>query len=244
MGIGSKLKFTSLDIVGTANSVLEKVPDSLLATTPPPPVEIEATAGVKFTLPDRLFRFIFAEAERNNLAIMPIPYLADQEKYKRQLSMLFPAGKELTQAFNGMALGNVAISDKINDYTFLVTDLKMKWDSDYQSFVSTNNQVGLISINGEPVNKRLEAYVQYSMPSIGGDRFYYYFKFPSQIFYYFGFKQGVLEMYSNDSAFMDAAAKMKKSELVVRQAGGDTYEILIETAGRANAFVRRVKASK
>ena len=57
-------------------------------------------------------------------------------------------------------------------------------------------------------------------------------------------QQGVLEIYSNDSGFMDAAAKMKKSELVVRQAGGETYEILIESASRANAFVRRIKAAK
>jgi hypothetical protein len=118
----------------------------------------------------------------------------------------------------------------------------MKWDMDYQSFVSTQPQIGLVSINGTPINKRIEGYVEYKMPGVGGDRFYYYLKFPSQIFYYFGFRQGVLEVYSNDSQFMDAAAKMKSKELVTKMSDGRTYEILLQTASRANMFVRRVKA--
>lgn len=244
LGIADKLEFTSLDAVGMASTSFVDVPDSLRAQTPPPPLEVDAMTGVKFSLPERLFRYVLAEAEANNLSMTAIPYLADQEKYKKQLSMLFPTGKELNEAFNGMALGKVELPSKINDYTFLVTDLKMKWDMDYQSFVSTSPNVGLISVNGKPVNKRIEAYVEYKMPSVGGDRFYYYFKFPSQIFYYFGYKQGVLEIYSNNPQFMDAAAKMKKSELVTKMPGGETYEILVETASRSNMFVRRVQAAR
>ena len=239
-----KLKFTSLDAVGTIESSFVEVPDSLRGKTPPPPVEIEIMSGVRFTLPDRLFRYIMGEVERNSLSLQAIPYLANQEKYKKQLSMLFPDSKELNEGFASMALGRIDLPKKVNDYTILLSDLKMKWDMDYQSFVSTNPQVGVVSINGEGVNRRMEAYVEYKMPGIGGDRFYYYLKFPSQIFYYFGFKQGVLEVYSNDSQFMDAASSMKKNELVVKMSGGETYEILVETASRANMFVRRVKAVK
>lgn len=238
-----ELKYTSLDAVGTIESAFVEVPDSLRGQTPPPPVQIEVMSGLKFILPDRLFRFILAEVERNALSLDAIPYLAKQEKYKKQLTMLFPnAGKDLQDAFASMALGRVDLPKKVNDYTILLADLKMKWDMDYQSFVSTDNKIGVISINGEPVNRRMEGYVEYKMPSIGGDRFYYYLKFPSQIFYYFGFKQGILEVYSNDSQFMDTASSMKKNEMVVKMPDGNTYEILIETASRANMFVRRIKA--
>jgi hypothetical protein len=41
---------------------------------------------------------------------------------------------------------------------------------------------------------------------------------------------------------MDAASSMKKNELVIKMPDGNTYEILIETASRANMFVRRIKA--
>ena len=243
LGIADKLEFTSLDAVGSATTSFVDVPDSLRSQTPPPPLEVDIMTGVKFILPERLFRYVVAEAEANNLSMTAIPYLADQEKYKKQFSMLFPEGKELTEAFNDMALGKVELPSKMNDYTLLLTDLKMKWDMDYQSFVSTAQDVGLVSINGKAINKKIEAYVEYKMPSVGGDRFYYYFKFPSQIFYYFGYKQGVLEIYSNNPQFMDAAAKMKNSELVTKMPGGETYEILIETASRSNMFVRRVQAS-
>lgn len=243
LGLCSELEFTSLDAVGTANTEFLDIPDSLRAQTPPAPFELDIMSGVKFILPDRLFRFITAEIERNNLSTTLIPYLADKEKYKKQFSMLFPNKQELSQIYSGVDLGKVEIPDKLNDYTILLADLKMKWDMDYQSFVSTSPQIGLVSINGVPVNRRIEGYVEYKMPGVGGDRFYYYLKFPSQIFYYFGFKQGVLEVYSNDTQFMDAASKMKSNELVTKMPGGDTYEILIETATRANMFIRRVKAS-
>jgi hypothetical protein len=42
---------------------------------------------------------------------------------------------------------------------------------------------------------------------------------------------------------MDAAASMKGKELVTKMPDGNTYEILIQTASRANMFIRRVKAA-
>lgn len=243
MGLCDQLEYTSLDAVGTATTKFLDVPDSLRAETPPAPFELELMAGVKFIFPDRLFRFIEAEVERNNLTSTLIPYLADKDKYKMQFSTLFNGKPGLSEILNGVEGGAVTFPNKVNDYTILLTDLKMKWDMDYQSFVSTSPQIGLVSINGTPINKRIEGYVEYKMPGVGGDRFYYYLKFPSQIFYYFGFRQGVLEVYSNDSQFMDAAASMKGKELVTKMPDGNTYEILIQTASRANMFIRRVKAA-
>ncbi|HKK75195.1 MAG TPA: hypothetical protein VJ953_08995 [Saprospiraceae bacterium] len=243
LGLCDDLEYTSLDVVGTANTRFLDVPDSLRAETPPAPFELEIMSGVKFIFPDRLFRFIEAEVERNNLTSTLIPYLADKDKYKKQFSTLFAGKPGLPEILNGVEGGAVSFPNKVNDYTILMTDLKMKWDMDYQSFVSTSPQLGLVSINGTPINKRIEGYVEYKMPSVGGDRFYYYLKFPSQIFYYFGFRQGVLEVYSNDSQFMDAAANMKSKELVTKMPDGNTYEILIQTASRANMFIRRVKAA-
>lgn len=243
LGLCDELQFTSLDAVGTATTEFLDIPDSLRAETPPAPFEMEIMSGVKFTFPERFFRYIMAEVERNNLTTTLVPYLADPGKYKKQLAMLFPNTQELNQALSNVDQGKIVLPSKMNDYTILLTDLKMKWDVDYQSFVSTSPQIGLVSINGEPINRRIEGYVEYKMPGVGGDRFYYYLKFPSQIFYYFGYKQGVLEVYSNDTQFMDAAAKMKGNELVTKMQGGETYEILIETASRANMFIRRVKAS-
>lgn len=243
LGLCDQLEYTSLEVVGTATTRFLDVPDSLRAETPPAPFEMEVMSGVNFIFPERLFRFIEAEVERNNLTSTLIPYLSDKKKYKMQFSTLFEGAPGLTEILNGVEGGVVNFPNKVNDYTILLTDLKMKWDMDYQSFVSTNPQIGLVSINGTPINKRIEAYVEYKMPSVGGDRFYYYLKFPSQIFYYFGFRQGVLEVYSNDSQFMDAAAKMKTNELVTKMPDGNTYEILIQTASRANMFIRRVKAT-
>ena len=243
LGIAGDLKYTSLDAYGSIETVLPPdIPDSLRAETPPPPVTVDALAGVNFILPERLFRYVLAEVERNTLSLNPTPYLANQEKYKKQFSMMFPGTPGLTESFNGFALGKFELPKAAKKHTILVSDLKMKWDMDFQTWVSTSPKVGLVSINGAPINRQVDAFIEYKMGAVGGDRFYYYLKFPSQIYYYFGFKQGVLEVYSNDTQFMDACEKMKKTELVTKMPGGDTYEILVETANRANMFVRRVRA--
>jgi hypothetical protein len=81
------------------------------------------------------------------------------------------------------------------------------------------------------------------MPSNDDDRIYLYLKLPNDIYYYFGYKQGILEMTSNDSRFMDEGAKMKKPELVLKMEDGENFELQFVDNNRAQAFVQRVKAA-
>jgi hypothetical protein len=90
----------------------------------------------------------------------------------------------------------------------------------------------------------LEAYVEYKMPSNEDDRLYLYIKSPSELFYFFGFKQGIMSITSNNPEFMDALGGMKSKELITKMDDGNTYEIQAVDVGSARLFLNRVKAAQ
>ena len=119
----------------------------------------------------------------------------------------------------------------------------MKWHEDYQSFVSTSKENGLISVAGDQLNQTIECYVEIKMPSAtGDDRLYIYLKSPSGLFYFFGFKQGILNITSNNTVFMQQLEGMKVKDLVLKMDDGETYEILPVEPSSANVFLRRIQA--
>ena len=109
--------------------------------------------------------------------------------------------------------------------------------------MSTSKENGLISINGESLNKTVECYVEIKMPSAEkDDRLYVYLKSPSGLFYFFGFKGGILSINSNNTVFMQQLEGMKASELITKMPDGETYEIQAVDANSANLFLRRIQA--
>lgn len=241
--LGSGLEFVEIDAVGTARTAFQDVPDSLLLQTPPAPVDGSFTAGVTFPIPDKLLKIMENEIQSASFGGNAIPYLSDIERYKKDFTALFPESKDLKEALQTLGGGLFSLPQKINPYTFLFTGLEMTWDKDYQSFVTTTPKAGLVSLAGEPLNKQLEIYMEIKMPTNQDDRLYFYVKLPNSIYYYFGYKQGILEINSNDNRFMDEAADLKKGDLIQKMGNGETYEIQVQEAGRATMFLRRVQAA-
>jgi hypothetical protein len=99
-------------------------------------------------------------------------------------------------------------------------------------------------MNGESFNKVVTGYVEFKMPTADDDdRVYVHLKSPSQLFYFFGYKQGILSVTSNNPAFMEALQAMKAKDLVMKMPDGETYEIQAVDLTTANQFVRRVEAA-
>ena len=79
------------------------------------------------------------------------------------------------------------------------------------------------------------------MPSNEDDRVYIYIKSPSQLWYYFGYKQNILEVVSNSTKFNETLAGLKDKERIFKMDDGESFEIKAVQAARAQAFVRRVQ---
>ncbi|MBK9491562.1 MAG: hypothetical protein IPO07_24275 [Haliscomenobacter sp.] len=243
LNIGSALKYVSVDAAGSILGEFTNIPDSLIGKTPPPPVDIDVLAGLSMRIPEKLMRIMQNEVEAAGFGSETVNYLTDLPYYQRRLSMMLPADPDVDKAITELNSGLFELPKKFNPYSFLLSGLKMRWDMDYQSFVSTKDKIGLVSMNGQPVNKVITSYVEFKMPSNDDDRIYFYLKLPNDIYYYYGYKQGILEITSNDSRFMDEANKMKKTELVLKMEDGENFEIQMVDNNRAQAFVQRVKVA-
>ncbi|MEM6965834.1 MAG: hypothetical protein AAF573_13790, partial [Bacteroidota bacterium] len=107
-----------------------------------------------------------------------------------------------------------------------------------------NDQIGLISVKGEEVNITLKAFIEFKMPASGDDRFYMYIKSPSDTYYFFGYKGGIMNIVSNNTKFNDLVIDLKKKDRIIKMEDGETVELQYVEPSTAERFVRRIQASK
>ncbi len=253
--LGSGLKYVTIDAAGIAKTAFlpivenpELVSDtaSLIAPmrdeTPEMPLTAELMLGVQFKLPDQLLKILYNDITSSFDASI-VTYLTDVNFYKKAASEIFPNNTEVETAIIGMSSGYLDIPKKHNPYTFVFSRAKMKWNSEYQSFLTTDPKIGITSINGEPIHKMLTCYIECRMPSNEDDRLYIYIKTSSELIYFFGYRQGILSVTSNNSSFMDALNAIKAKDLVFKMPDGETYEIQPVELSDAQLFLRRMQAA-
>ncbi len=261
--LGTGLQYVSIDAAGVMESRYEEIVNQeelIISDTasliPNPsqqgmqqevqryPIEAEFMSGVELIIPDKLLKIMSNDIQSMSFDAKPIVYLTDLAFYREALANLLPEGEDAQRAISTLGNGVLDIPEKINPYTFLFSRLPMKWDAEYQSFVSKDKDVGVVSIDGEPLNKVLESYIEYKMPTNEDDRLYIYIKSPSTFFYFFGFKQGIMSITSNNPEFMEALGGMKSKDLITKMDDGNTYEIQPVDEGTARRFVNRVKVAQ
>ncbi len=241
--LGSALKHISIEAAGTVKTEFGKmIVDTLLGISAMnSKTSIETLLGIKLIIPDNLMKIMLNDFKASTFDATPIIYAKDMRFYRMAASNFFPQNEEMKKAIDGIALGSFAVPKKQNDYTFLFSKTPMVWDVDYQSFVATKEKLGLISMGGEMLNTNITAYIEAKMPTNSDDRLYVYLKSPSQLYYFFGYKQGIMNVVSNNTRFMEELLGLKDKDRIVKS-GEDTYEIQAVEPSTANAFVNRAKA--
>ncbi len=244
--LGSGLKNVKVEAAGTIKTQFgDMVVDSVLGTAAmSSKIDMEAMLATRFIVPDKLLDIMNTDFKSSTFDATPIVYAKDMNFYRRAISELFPAGDEIRKAIDGISLGSLVLPKKLNQHTFLFDKVPLVWDSDYQSFVSSKSKLGLCSIQGEMLNTIVTAYIEVKMPTNDDDRLYVYIKSPSQMYYFFGYRQGILNLASNNTRFMDELLKMKDKEKIIKLPDGETYEIQPVEPSTAQAFVNRVEAAK
>ncbi len=208
---------------------------------PAPIVEMKMMAGIKMSIPEKFLKAIADDIISSAFATPNVSYLTDLGFYKMAASQVFPDNAEIREALAFMSSGYLEIPKKFNAFDFLFSRLEMVWDPEYQSFVNKTKKLGLSSINGEPINKMIEGFIEFKMPSNEDDRLYIYLKSPSGYFYYIGFKQGIMDMTSDNPRFNEELLKMKKKDLIFKLANGEQMEIQPVEQSTARLFLRRMQ---
>ncbi|MEM8525950.1 MAG: hypothetical protein AAGG68_15030 [Bacteroidota bacterium] len=242
--LGYGLKYISAKTAGFMKTQI--IPKTIADTFAMPnyPVDAELMAAIDLIVPDKLMDIMIKDFQSSSYDAQAINFLKEPNFYRKATAELFPQNKEVLEAMKEINRGTLNLPSRYNDHTFVFGKLPMKWDADYQSFVTKGSRVGLVSINGELFNYVYKGYVEFKMLANGDDRLYIYLESPTGMSYYFGFKQGIMSITSSNTAFIQAAEALKSKELVQKMDDGETYEIQLVSPGTANMFVNRVRAAQ
>jgi hypothetical protein len=208
-----------------------------------PPATVNIMAAIDLILPEPLIEIMATDLISGSYAAPGLGVNATVPFTTAGVETLFPQGPEREAALAGLPTGNLDLPPTINRHTFLFSDIKMQWNQEYQSFVSTETMNGLATIGGRPFSKRVASYLEVKMTTGGEDRLYLYIKSPSESYYFFGFKDGILNVVSNNARFMDEFRDTNPREMVLEMDDGRTYEILEVTTGTASTFLRRMQTA-
>ncbi len=247
--IGEFLKYQKVTAAGTAKSSYSKLnaaaaSDSTGAGGYAFEITAEMIAGIDLVLPEKLLKMMAKDFKSSSFEAEPLIYATKSEFYKRAVAEFVPeTGKNFKDVAAGLNVGAFDLPKKMNKFSLFFSHLPMKWDPDYQSFVSSNPKIGLYSINGEPINKAITGFVEFKMPTTDDDRLYIYLKSPSGYYYFVGFKDGILNIVSDNLDFNDAVINLKKKEAVVKMGDDEYYEIVSVEPSSASMFARRVQAT-
>lgn len=297
LNIGSELKYMKLTTAGRLKSDYNK-PDSVFHT-----VTGEFMTGVEMTIPKALMEIMINDIKAASFDAPPAVYNTNPTFYQPAVAEFVSDDKELPDALNNLNNNLISLPKKDNKYAIMLGRHPVIWNDEYQSFLSLEDKIPVVAINGEPFGKTLTVYVEYKMP--GGsavevtsipdeepteenagteneegkeekkdkekekekdkekekekkskdeernaaplnkdDRFYLYVRASADLWYFFGYQAGAMNVVSSSTRFNDALIGMKAKETQIKMPDGEIYEIVPANPSLADAFVNRVKAGR
>ncbi len=215
---------------------------------------LDVMAEFDFLLPNHVKQIIINDIYDGSFDARNANF-GDKTFYKIALSNLIENSSELFNALATMNASNELLIPHKKDKKgkkiengmplFLLGKTKLDWDQDFQSFIVNNETVNLVHIGGMPVNKVIDAQLEIKMPINGDeDRMYFHITSPGGYYYYFGYRDGVLQTTSDNPIYTAAIQNLKKNERTEKLDDGEVYEIVLEEEAKANAFIQRMKAIK
>jgi hypothetical protein len=236
--LGSGLQYMKIAAAGRLKSDFNHITDSTGYT-----VTGEIMSGMELNFPKALFDIMINEIQPIFDA-PPANYNANGAFYQPALNQFVTDDKDVDEVMGNMKNNMIVLPKQDNKFAILLGYHKVAWNQEYQSFLSSEDKIPLVSINGTPVNKVLNIFVEYKMPGNADDRFYIYIKASNDLWYFFGYQSGALNVASSSTKFTDALLALKPKDTQIKMKDGETYEIVAANPSIAAAFVNRVRSGR
>ncbi len=282
LNIVSELKYMKVTAAGRLKSDYNK-PDSVFHT-----VTGEFVTGMEMTIPKTLMEMMVNDIKAASFDAPAAVYNTNPTFYQPAVAEFISDEKEIAEALTNLTNNLIALPKKDNKYAVMLGRHPVIWNDEYQSFLSLEDKIPVIALNGEPFGKVLTVYVEYKMP--GGsaveiptmpdseeeeseegeeeksdkkdkkdkeeeernaaaslskdDRFYLYIKPSPDLWYFFGYQAGAMNVVSSSTRFNDALIAMKAKDTQIKMPDGEIYEIVPANPSLADAFVNRVKSGR
>ena len=239
LGLGSELDYIAVKAAGELKTGYKHpAPGKRF-----PQLETDALLSIDLIIPEKLLNLVAADIAGAGFDAPDVNY-GPMSKFMQSALPNWVANPQDSSAVTAAKGGSFILQKNEPKHSFIFPKMPLIYNGDYQSFFSKDNKIDIAYINGTGIHKRIEGYLEVKMPGSGDDRLYLYLKSPSETWYFFGFKQGILNVASSSPRFMESLESLKAKELAIKMDDGEIYEILPVNAGSANSFVARVKEAR
>ncbi len=239
LNLSSGLDYMKVTGAGRLKSDFNHVTDSTGYT-----VTGEFMTGMEINVPKILLDIMANDIQASSFDAAAAITTTQMAFYQSAVAEFVTDEKDRTEALANLQSNVVALPKIDNKYTILLGRHPVLWNAEYQSFLSTEDKIPLLGFNGQLVGKMMTTYVEYKMPGNEDDRFYIYIKVSPDLWYFFGYQTGALNVVSSSTRFNDALLALKPKETVLKMPDGETYEIVAANPSVADAFVNRVRAGR
>ncbi|MGK0391433.1 MAG: hypothetical protein ACI94Y_004198, partial [Maribacter sp.] len=208
-------------------------------------LQMELMAGISYKLPDAAIKAMVKDLQQNTYDVKNIEL---NKTYAEMLPEVVGAFAKTEKTYKQI-VGNFRSTEKVTlpnteKHLFFFSYLPMKWNSDLNSLISRQRTAGLSQVNGQSINKMVEAYVEFRMPGNKEDGMHLYIKNPSSNgghYYYFKYKDGILQTCSSNPLYNNAILGGKKKELEIKMGKEGVYQVEPISDVSAEMFKARIK---
>ena len=138
--------------------------------------------------------------------------------------------------------------NKTGDYAFpaemdinlVLTDLKLVWDSNTGTYRSTSGTVGLVSVGGKKVGKKVKGYVEYGMRR-QGDFFNIYFETDMKDWYFISYQENLVQVLSSNVLFNDLVMDIKPDDRRFKGKDDQFVAFAISNPSKKENFIDRMR---
>ncbi len=127
--------------------------------------------------------------------------------------------------------------------TFVLSEVKMKWDFLNKQFVS-DGKIGIVSIDKKQINKYVNGYITLKKQK-AGDEINIYIEFSENDWYYFNYKTNIMQALSSIPEFNTAIRETKPDNRTVKAENDlPNYQYTISTETKKKAFLKKVETEE
>lgn len=134
--------------------------------------------------------------------------------------------------------GNYKKFPDVLNHSILITDLKLRWNSETNSYRSIG-KIGIGNVMKTQVNKMFNGYLEIEKTRTG-DAFGLYLEIDKANWYFFYYKRGLMQVYSSNSNWNNIIHEMKTSKRKMEvPKGEESYLYFLSNMRKKNEFIRR-----
>lgn len=229
MDLSVDLPYIDMDIYGKASHFI--IPNT---------TQFSVAIGFDFLFDEELLKMISTQVNATNLpgANASDPYFLGfmQER--------LPEGEVSSIVSELASFGTVKKLPETIMYTLLFSKLDLRWNALSSSFISEGD-IGIFSMGNSLLNRKVPGYFEINRRPDGFGEVNIYFELPDGEWYYFNYRNYILQAISSNEEFNTALTYLdQKKRLLVDKEEDMAYEYVISSKRKMVDFKRRMEEIK